>query len=69
MANESAHIADRRLIDVRFAILLGTLLGASHGWVSVDQHNASVDQGTWQDSVPVVTFWSAEPANVRFQPY
>ena len=69
MANESAHIADRRLIDVRFAILLGTVLGASHGWVSVDQRSVSVDQVNWRDSVPVVTFWSADRANVRFQPY
>ena len=69
MANESPQIASRRFIDVRFAILLGTVLGVSHGWVSVDQRNASVDQGTWQDSVPVVTFWSADRANVRFQPY
>ena len=69
MTNESPQIVDRRLIDVRFAILLGTVLGASHGWVSVDQRSDSVDQATWQESVPVVTFWSVDRADVRFQPY
>ena len=53
---------------LRFAILLGTFLGLSHGWVAADQREP-VGSKTWNESVSVITFFKPAHESVRFNPY